>query len=120
MATTLPTLTRDDVAGSGIADGHFDSKNQSARAAINAGLTGLNGLISGTTQIALGQAAKTVTAATLGGNYGGKPVLVTLNTVDATLTSVLTAVWSGNDLVITGNAAATAAVTVSFLIDNRS
>lgn len=65
----------------------------------------------GTAAVA-GTTSVTVTAATLGGTYGGRPVIATTNA--GTTISVLTAVWSTNDLVITFSAAFTG--TVSFLI----
>ena len=121
MATALVTLTKEDVAGSGIADAHFEARSINPRDAINAALGAANALVSGAAIIALGNAAITITAATLGGSYGGKPVFVAINeaTEDTTLFRLRYS-WTGNDLVISGNANATAAVDVTFLIDARA
>ena len=57
----------------------------------------------------------TVTAATLAGSFGGKPVTATTNT--GTTIHVLTAVWSTDDLVITFSASYTGDVTYSIAVD---
>lgn len=122
MATALPLMSKNDVAGTGIADGHFDQPGkQSARTAINAGLGAVNGLITGTATIGTGVDTVTVTAATLGGAFGGSPVQLTINEAaeDATLFR-LRYTWSTDDLVIDGNANATADVDVSFSVDTRA
>jgi hypothetical protein len=73
----------------------------------------------GTVTIGAGSATGTVAFASLLGLLN-QPAVVTLNTVDQTLTTVLSAVWStnlGNSvLTITGDANATADVTVSYAI----
>ena len=47
----------------------------------------------------------------------GRPAFAFLNTVDGTLTQLLTAAWDGSgQLTVTGNANATGAVTVSVLV----
>lgn len=126
MATALTLLTQNDVAGTGIADGHFDQPGkQSARDAINAPMTALNGLITGIATIGNGTDTVTVSAATLAalvaGAHGGSPVQLTINEAaeDATLFR-LRYTWSTNDLVIDGNANATADVDVSFSVDTRA
>lgn len=122
MATTLPLLTKNDVAGTSVSDVHFDQPGkQSARAAINAALGAANGLITGTATILNTTDTITVLAATLGGTFGGSPVQLTINEAaeDTTLFR-LRYVWSGDDLVITGNANATADVDVTFSVDTRA
>ena len=121
MATALTLLTRDDVAGTSLADCHYESKTQTARGAVNAALGAANGLVSGSAQIAIAASSVTVNAAALGGSYGGKPVYVAINeaTEDTTLFRLRYA-WSGNDLVIHGNANATAIVDVTYMVDSRA
>ena len=70
--------------------------------------------VSGTGQI---DAASDNVAIVVGADYDGKPVSVSLNFVDATLTNLLTAVWNGSGtLTITGNANATANTAVSYIV----
>lgn len=77
-------------------------------------------LVGGTATIMATEAAATVTAATLRGAYGGKRVLLQIQGAeDDTLTAVYPS-WSDDDLVITGNAVATADVTVTYVVDTRS
>lgn len=79
----------------------------------------LDQLITGTADINAG-ASVTISAATLGGSYGDSPAFATLMTSgDGTASRVETAVWSGNDLVITLDAASTGTVTVSYFVDAR-
>lgn len=74
-------------------------------------------ITSHSSQIEIGQTAKTVTHA----GKGGKPVVVTLKTVDdATLLYLRGYSWSSDDLTITGGpAAATGAVLFTYTIDGR-
>lgn len=55
--------------------------------------------IAGIATVLTGQTSVTVSAATLGGSYGGKPVVATLNEQDGTK-AVANARWSTNDLII--------------------
>ena len=64
-------------------------------------------------------AAATLTFSTteLGGNFDGKPVVATLNTVDATAVAIASAAWNGAGLLtVTFNAASTGIVRVSVLV----
>lgn len=69
--------------------------------------------MSGKVAIAVGAAAVTVTNSVAVAAAG---CLVTLNTVDATLTQILSCVPGPGSIVITGNANATAATNVTFLL----
>jgi len=72
---------------------------------------------SGQATIALGEDD---VAIQLDASLDGKPALATLNTADATLLYVSSAVWDGNGLLtITGNANATADTLVSYYVDAR-
>lgn len=72
------------------------------------GVISFNGLsdsadrtIWGTGTVLSGQTSLTITSATLGGSYGGKPVVATLNEVATNSVYVRSAAWSTNDLVVT-------------------
>lgn len=67
-------------------------------------------------EIANGVSTATITAATLGINLGGKPVVAMLNEADATFLRVRTAHWNVNDLVLTGEGNTTAARDFTALI----
>lgn len=75
--------------------------------------------VSGTATVLDGNTSVTVTAATLGGTYGGSPVQLTWAEQPTAATDV-SASWSGDDLVITIDADNTADVDVYFLVDGRS
>jgi hypothetical protein len=69
----------------------------------------------GTATIALGDDDVVIA---VGLEYDGQPVFVSLNTVDATLTTLLTAAWdAAGNLTITGDANATADATVSYRVE---
>lgn len=72
-------------------------------------------VIGGTAEIANGQSTVTVAAATLGGSYGGKPVVACFNETDGTK-YIVSCTWSTDDLVITASAAVGADRTVAYLI----
>lgn len=88
------------------------------KADVEAAQADADAIVSGTGVILSGNPSLTITAATLGGSYGGKPVVVTLNETDGTL-YVLSAVWSTNDLVVTLSGNATDDRTFSYMIDAR-
>ena len=118
MAATLPLMTNQQAAGSGMAAAHSDGQ-----AIFNAALTALNSQRSGAAVIAIGVKAVTIAAATIdpgGAVYGGKPAMAVLAFIDATLLEVLTCVWSGNDLVITGDVNATAETALFWFVDGRA
>lgn len=126
MATQLALVTKNDLAGTSVADAHFDQPGKrSPRTAMNAALSAVNGLISGIATIPLGADTVTVSAATLAalvpGLHGGSPVQLTINEAaeDGTLFR-LRYTWSTDDLVIDGNANATADVDVRFSVDTRA
>ena len=122
MATAQVLLTKADTDGTGIADAHTPANaGRSVRDAVNGALGAGNALVSGLAAILIATDDITITAATLGGAYGGSPVFVAINeaTEDATLL-YLRYSWTGDDLVIAGNANCTAEVAVSFLIDARA
>jgi hypothetical protein len=75
-----------------------------------------NQIISGTAEVANAQSTVTVTAATLGGNFGGMPVVASMMENDGTAVTLESAAWSGHDLVITLTGATAAARTIGFLI----
>ena len=56
---------------------------------------------SGTGAVADGETTATITAATLGGTYGGKNVFVTVRETATNSVSLRSATWSTNDLVVT-------------------
>jgi hypothetical protein len=69
--------------------------------------------LSGLATVPNGTATVTILAATLGGSYGGRPVVSTIN---AGAVGILSAVWSGNDLVLTTTANVTADRIASYFI----
>lgn len=118
MAATLPLMTDQQASGSGMAAAHSDGKD-----IFNAALTALNSQRSGTAVILSGNPSVTVLAATIdpgGATYAGKPVFASAGEVDAVLTPLLSAVWSGNDLVITGSGNAGADRDVYWFVDGRA
>ena len=57
----------------------------------------------------------------LDADLDGQPVTAMLNTIDGTLTTLLSATWDGNGLLtLTGNANATGAVLVSYHVAGKS
>lgn len=58
-------------------------------------------IVSGTGTVLSGQTALTITAATLGGSYGGSPVVATINENATNSVYVRSAAWSTDDLVVT-------------------
>jgi hypothetical protein len=72
-------------------------------------------IIAGTFDIASGTNTGTITAATLGGSFGGAEVVATLNEVDGVV-AVAAATWSTNDLVVTLTANTTGIRTVAYMI----
>lgn len=113
MAGQISRLTRFEGTDQSVEHGGVGEK-------LNELIDALNGMVTGQATIAAASASVTVLAATLGGLYGGSPVMATLNTVDGTLTQLLSAEWSSNDLVLTGNAAATGDVVVTYQVDTRA
>lgn len=82
---------------------------------------GGNNVVSGIATFTSASATVTVLAANIGGTgaggaaLGGRPVVACLNTTDTTNT-ILSAVWSGNDLVITRSAGSATTPTVAYFI----
>lgn len=96
-------------------DGMSPSASHPGKSGLLAKLVGLLNSVSGRATISSGTSS---VAVQLDPALDGKPAVATLNTVDGTLTSVLTAVWDGSgQLTITGNANATADVVVSYIVD---
>lgn len=96
----------------------LDEFAESVKTEVEANDTELAGLVSGKAEIESGNDAITVSAATLGGSYGGSPVVAQLMESDGSL-YVLSAAWSTDDLVITISGNATGDRTVGFFIDAR-
>lgn len=118
MATDLTLMTTQQADGTGLAAAH-----SGGHATFNAALTALNAQRSGVAVIALGVAAVTLLAAVIdpsGATYAGKPAFAVMGEVDGTLTTILSCVWVANDLVITGNANATAESTIFWFVDGRA
>ena len=115
MVTALTQMTAQEADGTGL-----DPAHSGGLAKINAAIAALNLIKSGVGVIAIGAKTVTIAAATIGGSFGGKPASAMLTFVDGTLTGTLTAAWSGHDLVITGNANATAETAISWTVDGRA
>lgn len=79
---------------------------------------GLAAAFGGTATIAATESSVTIPAATLGGSFGGQPACAVVQqaAADSTLTHIARCHWSDDDLVIEGNAASTADVTVAYVI----
>ena len=99
------------------------------RAAVEAALTATEGVAdtaaadladipSGLATVLNATTSITVTAATLGGSFGGSPVALTFAEAP-TAATLLFATWSGNDLVINVDQDNTANVDVYFVVDGR-
>ena len=93
-------------------DGSYKQASPDANAAA------LAGLVSGTATVLNGQTSVTVTAATLGGTFGGSPVQLTW-AEQPTAATDLSAGWSTDDLVITIDTDNTADVDVYYFVDGR-
>lgn len=78
--------------------------------------SGASNILAGTATLASGSSSVTITAATLGGAFGGKPVVAMLNAADGVALRIRTAAWSGDDLVLTAEGLAGANRTVSYMI----
>jgi hypothetical protein len=112
MATELELLQ--EQYGNDLADAHSGAGKK-----LNELIGALNRLKSGQATILLGNDSVTVPAADLGGDYAVSPAFAQMAFVDATATQVLSAVFVGEDLVITANATATADTLVSWFVDAR-
>lgn len=113
MATEITPLTRFEGTDQSIEHGGVGAK-------INELIEAQNGMVVGQAVIAIGEDDVTILAAALGGSYEGSPAMANLNFIDATALYVKSAVWSGDDLVITVNANATADTALSFMVDARA
>lgn len=72
-------------------------------------------IIVGKGTVLSGQSALTIAAATIGGNFGGAPVIACMNEDDTTV-GIVNATWSTNDLVVNLNGNATADRDFTYMI----
>jgi len=112
MATNIVRMS--EQYGTGLADAH-----SGGGAKMNELIDSHNNMKSGEATILTGNNDVTVPAATIGEPLEDSPAFATLGFIDATATQVLSCVWSGDDLVITANANATADTIVFWFVDGR-